>query len=709
MEYTTRGWSAAAVDDVGNGRRFPDPPPPHGRDTFSASADMAALVFRREQLLQELHRERIRHDMILCELAETERVMTACLAGRGASCGRPLMTPWEEAMYRTARSSDETSWWCRSPSSPAIAPVYPRVERSPSPVLQPRPVNNAEKQERGSSSRPVAVEHCPSLRKQLAGEEALVPAATNVVAKPAQPVLLSKEVTLECRGVVDHVHEAGLKDRHLVQLMQGGIQKSEQLKRPAVDQEHQVEAEDMHAVQLMDCEVQRSEQPTHAAVGHEYRAKANKDSQRSEQLQRAAIGQEHEVDTNVRREVQVTASKFEQVKHGLVDQEHEAEVKSHDVQLMESEIHRSEEPKCEAFGQKHEAEEKDRHAVQLAKISEDPNPAEPTIKDEWRQLPHQYALIGKDKSSPNDQKRLVFNEPNTQIMPSGVTGRQIFGPTVETPPPKRHKPREEWSCTQCQVSLSCEEDLKQHQAGELHRLALVLFQPRQEPSELTAKPTPESSYRAPQFLRRLVRPVLEKSEAPKEKPASRLDMRNHPKHTSHHENSQTLHTGKGWNHLRDRSYQESTHALHTEEGGGKEGSKWAADRTGTEDQRKKFVTKRRLPFCDLCKVQCNSEKMMESHLRGKKHQESTHALHTEEGGGKEGIKCAAADRTGTEGWRRFVTNRRFPFCELCKVQCDSEKTLESHLGGKKHLEKLEAHHTEMQLRLVVAGRGEVPC
>uniref|UniRef100_A0ACD5XVY7 Uncharacterized protein n=1 Tax=Avena sativa TaxID=4498 RepID=A0ACD5XVY7_AVESA len=647
---------------------------------------MAALVFRREQLLQELHRERIRHDMILCELAETERVMTACLAGRGASCGRPLMTPWEEAMYRTARSSDETSWWCRSHSSPAIAPVYPRIERSPSPVLQPRPVDNAEKQERNSSSRPLAVEQCLSLSKQLAGEEALVPAATNVVAKPAQPVFLSKEVTLECQGVVDHVHEAGLKDRHLVQLMQSGIQKSEQLKRPAVDQEHEVESEDMHAVQLMDCEVQRSEQPTHAAVGQEYRAKA-KDSQRSEQLQRAAIGQEHEVDTNVR----------------------------HAVQLMGSEIHRSEEPKCEAFGQKHEAEEKDRHAVQLAKISEDPNPAEPTIKDrtddEWRQLPRQYALASKDKSSPNDQKRLVFNEPNTQIMPSGVKGRQIFGPTVETPPAKRHKPREEWSCTQCQVSLSCEEDLKQHQAGELHRLALALFEPRQEPSELTAKSTPESSYGVRQFARRLVRPVLpnnlEKSEAPKEKPASRFDVRNHPKHTSHQENSQTLHTENGWNHLRDRSYQESTHALHTEEGGGKEGSKWAADRTGTEDQRKKFVTKRRLPFCGLCKVQCNSEKMMELHLRGKKHQESMHALHTEEGGGKEGIKCAAADRTGTEGWRRFVTNRRFPFCELCKVQCDSEKTLESHLGGKKHLEKLQAHHTEMQLRLVVAGRGEM--
>jgi hypothetical protein len=44
---------------------------------------MAALVFRREQLLQELHRERIRHDMIMCELAETERVNDCMLSGAG--------------------------------------------------------------------------------------------------------------------------------------------------------------------------------------------------------------------------------------------------------------------------------------------------------------------------------------------------------------------------------------------------------------------------------------------------------------------------------------------------------------------------------------------------------------------------------------------------------------------------------------------------
>ncbi|XP_047067790.1 uncharacterized protein LOC124675756 [Lolium rigidum] len=616
MESATRGRSAAAVDDVGDGRPFPDPLPPHGNETSSpARSDMAALVFRREQLLQELHRERIRHDMIMCELAETERVMTACLAGRGAWHGRLLMTPWEQTMYRTSRSSEETSWWSRSPSVPAIAPVYPCVERSPSPVLQPRPVDNAQKEECGmplavAPSAPPAVEQCPSLSKQPVVEEALVPAATSVVAKPSQPALLSKEVILESRGVVDHEHETEVKARHVMQQMQSGIQISEQLKRAAVDQEHEEEAaKDTHSVQLMGREVQRSEQPTNAALGQRCRVEA-KDSRgmqlmeceiKSEQLKRAALGQEHEVGTHVRHVVQVTESQFrrtEQAKHGPVDQKHEAEVKSHDVQLMESEIHKSEEPKREAFGQEHEAEENDRHVVQLPKISEQPNLAEPTIKDhtenERRQLPQHYALAGKAKSLPNEQRRPGFNKPNTEITPIGVKGRQVLAQKVEAPPPKRHKPSEEWSCTHCQVRLTCQEDLMRHQAGDQHRLNVAALQSRQEPLEA--------------------------------KRASGFDLHNHFKGRSHQENTHAV-AHKRTEPFQGHGHQESTQALHTEEGG-KDGSKHAADGTGTEDRRKKFVTERSSwPFCELCKVQCNSAKMMLSHLRGKKHRENLQARH----------------------------------------------------------------------------------
>ncbi|CAM0951417.1 unnamed protein product [Alopecurus aequalis] len=684
MEPTTGGQSAATVDGVGDGRRFPDPPPPHGRDTDSASVDMAALVFRREQLLQELHRERIRHDMIMCELAETERVMTTYLAGQGSLRGRPLMTPWEEAMYRTSRSSEDTSWWHRSSSGPAIAPVYPRVERSPSPVLQPRSVDSAEKQQRGSSSSPLAVapsalpnvKQCPLLSKQPAAEEALVPAAANVVAKPA---LLSKEVTLESRGVVDHEREAGLKDRHAVQqqLMQRGIQISAQLKRAAIDQEHKEEAKGTHAVQLMDCEIRRSVQPMHAAVGQECRVEV-KDShamqqmeceiKRSKQLKRAASGQEREVDTNVGHAVQVMESKFrrsEQVKQGAVDQAPGAEVENdHDVQPMVSEIQRNEQPMGEASGQEHEAEEKDRHAIQLSKITKQPKPAEPAIKDhtvdERRQLSHQYVLPGKEKSPPNEQKRLVFNEPSTQIAPSGVKGNQILGPIVETPPPKRHKPLEDWSCTYCKVSLSSEEDLTRHQAGDLHQLILAL-QLRQEAAGLATKSTPESSHPVHRSARQIDTDNLGKNEPQKANWFSGSGMRNHSKHMSHQENTQALHTEEGWNHFSDCP-RESTQALPTEEG-------WNhfSDRSQRES------------------TQALPTEEGWNHFSDSSQWESTQALPTEGGGGgKKGSNRAAE-------WKKKLAKRRL-LCELCNVQCSSDKDLESHLGGKKHRGNLQARH-----------------
>jgi hypothetical protein len=297
-------------------------------------------------------------------------------------------------------------------------------------VLQLRPVDNAQKEECGrplavAPSAPPDVEQCPSLSKQPAVEEALIAAATNVVAKPAQLLLSSKEVTLESKGADDHEHKAGFNIRHALQLRKSRFNISEQLKRAAVDQEHKAEAKDTHAGQLMDCEVQKSEQQMQAVIGQECRAEV-KDShdrkqmefeiKRSEQIKRAAIGQESQVDTNVRHAVEVMESKFgrsEEVKLEAVDQEHEGEVNNHEVQLMESEIHRSEQPKREASGQEHEAKE-DTHAGLLLKISEAPKPGESTAKghldDKRRQLPHQYALAGKEKSPPNEQKRLVFNE-----------------------------------------------------------------------------------------------------------------------------------------------------------------------------------------------------------------------------------------------------------------------------------------------------------
>jgi hypothetical protein len=46
MESATRGRSAAAVDDVGDGRPFPDPPPPHGKETSSPAGPGQLALLR---------------------------------------------------------------------------------------------------------------------------------------------------------------------------------------------------------------------------------------------------------------------------------------------------------------------------------------------------------------------------------------------------------------------------------------------------------------------------------------------------------------------------------------------------------------------------------------------------------------------------------------------------------------------------------------
>ncbi|KAK1630948.1 hypothetical protein QYE76_005263 [Lolium multiflorum] len=348
---------------------------------------MAALVFRRGELLREFHRERIRLDMILCDLAETERAMTACFAmpaaGWGAWVDRSSMHQSEETLYRNPWSSEETSWWCGNPSEPVI-PFYPHVERSPSPVLQQRLVDDAEQQECGSSSRALAVapSSCPdveqrwSLRKEPA-VEALVQAAINVVANPTETALFSQKVTPESRAAVNQEQEQQLKDGHGVQLTESGIQRREQPKCLTTGEEHEAEAKDIHAMQFMESELHRIEHPMHPAIGHE-REEEVKDNhamqlmecevQRNGPLNHAAIVHERETKGNTSHAVQVMESKLqksEQVKRGAVGRENKAEVKDNHEVLMESEIQRPEQPNRAAIGQGRETKGNTSHAVQV--------------------------------------------------------------------------------------------------------------------------------------------------------------------------------------------------------------------------------------------------------------------------------------------------------------------------------------------------------
>jgi hypothetical protein len=289
-------------------------------------------------------------------------------------------------------------------------------------VPQQRPVD-AEQQERGRSSRALAVTpSCPDVeqcwsQRQKPAVEAFVQAAINAAANSMEPALFSEKVALENRAAVNHEQEQLLSE--------SGIQRIEQPKCPAIGEERGAEAKNSHAMQCMESELQRIEQPMHAAVGQEHEAEANDshamqlmecEVQRSEQLNCAAIAQGRETKANASHAVHVMDSKFqksEQVKRGAVGQENKSEVNdNHEV------LKSSEQPKREASGQEHEAEENDRHASQPMEesgiqSSQQQKPAEPIIDEhinKLRKLPHQCALAGVDKSLPNEQKILVFDE-----------------------------------------------------------------------------------------------------------------------------------------------------------------------------------------------------------------------------------------------------------------------------------------------------------
>ncbi|KAM3275521.1 hypothetical protein ACQJBY_044097 [Aegilops geniculata] len=671
---------------------------------------MMALVFRREQLLHELHKERIRHDMILCELAQTERAMTACLAGLGALRGLPLMTPREEVMYRTPRSSEEASWWYRSPSGQVIPPVYPHVERSPSPVPQQRPVDDAEQQERGSSSRPVVatpsafpeVELFRSLSKDPVVEEALVPAATNFVAKPAEPALLRKEVAIESRAAVDHEHIAGLKHRHAVQLMENGIQISEQLKRAAIGQDSKSGSKDSHAVQLMESGIQISQQLNHVAVGQGSKAEA-KDShpvqlmesgiQINEQLKRASIGQGSKAEVKDNHAMQLMESGIErskQLKRAAVGQEIKAEVKdNHALQLMESELQRTEQPNLAAVGKEQEAGLKDSHAVQLLasgiQISEELKRATVGQERKSEAKDSHVAQLMENKIERSEQlKREIFGQEREAVAKDGHAvklmenriqrseqpKREVFVQQREAEEKDRHavKLMEEsgiQGSEQPKPSKPTMKDCIDERRQVPHQYVLAgkdkpPFNEQKRPAfnEPNTQTTPSGVKRRPVFG-----PVVTTPSPKRQKPLEEWnctlcqvnltreeDLMQHKAGELHQLNLAALRSRQkafGFdlrNHLKGSSNQESMQALHTEAGS--------------------------------------------HHLKGRSHQDSPQ-IRKAGGGNEEGKNFA--DRRGAEYPRKeFVS--KFPFCKLCKVQYSSEKVKESHLAGKKHRENLQARH-----------------
>jgi hypothetical protein len=193
----------------------------------------------------ELHMERIRQDMILRQLAETERAMAARF-GPPAHWPlqapppsqdywhhrrRPSLPPWDVAAPRPPRAiTGHPPCSFGSPTAARPPPLYPHVERSPSPPLA---NDGGQQQERGPPGpevRPILGGDMDGYRSPskwiLSDGATLVPAAANAGAGTAMTPV---EVTLGYRRTVGEEPKHGAEDGHGVQPFYGsGNQSSEQ-------------------------------------------------------------------------------------------------------------------------------------------------------------------------------------------------------------------------------------------------------------------------------------------------------------------------------------------------------------------------------------------------------------------------------------------------------------------------------------------------
>uniref|UniRef100_A0A0D9XDU4 U1-type domain-containing protein n=1 Tax=Leersia perrieri TaxID=77586 RepID=A0A0D9XDU4_9ORYZ len=108
-----------------------------------------------------------------------------------------------------------------------------------------------------------------------------------------------------------------------------------------------------------------------------------------------------------------------------------------------------------------------------------------------------------------------------------------------------------------------------------------------------------------------------------------------------------------------------------------------------------------MAFCDVCKLQCNSKKMLSGHRNGKKHQAKFEKIFEASSNGSSSkgatsevmdehkvcsLNCTSYRMLGDHlyGKKHLKEEALLAFCDVCKLQCSSD-----HREGKKHRAKLE--------------------
>ncbi|KAE8809563.1 hypothetical protein D1007_13856 [Hordeum vulgare] len=208
---------------------------------------------------------------------------------------------------------------------------------------------------------------------------------------------------------------------------------------------------------------------------------------------------------------------------------------------------------------------------------------------------------------------------------------------------KNLKPVSKWLCSICDANCTSQSDLANHLRGRRHQRKIEAFQGEGKGSEarLHEKNMPlladNNQKQVPRWMCSICSANCK----------SQSDLSSH---------------------LRSRRHQENIEAFQGE-GKGSEAMLHEKKMPQLADNNQKPVPRW---TCDICSVNCTSQSVLESHLRGRRHQENIEALQ--------------GDDKGTEVSRWT--------CDICNVNCTSECDLESHVRGRRHQENIEAFQGE---------------
>ncbi|TVU09562.1 hypothetical protein EJB05_43045 [Eragrostis curvula] len=625
MEPPGHGGPSSA-SDYGRLHRFPDPPPPpQARDTDALHGD-AALARRREELLWEFHKVRIRQDMIFRELADIERAMVARFTPAGHWTLQVLQPSRD---YCHCRPSSETSLGqmplslpsrcsehppsrCQSTQEVRPPPVYPYVERSPSPIAM-----RGYSEDRRSSS------------KQIPAEETLVPAVANAGIKPMRSALVREEVTPEHKDALVRERKADVDDGR-------GVQPLYASEKQSIGQTRDTKITTM---------VDQINESVHQSCSYRLGGQENRTFDQKRQEFSTPTPEQPRPSSDAKQQQECkTSGAREQPFSGYAEQ-CPTPMKQIPVEenLVIAAANGSTRPKrsvslCHEVAPGHmravsggpKVDVENGHGVQPLHEIKNQSSGQRKIEEpvmggrmDKPLQPLRPRLTGLENTAYNEKKRIEFSE-RTPERTSGLKRRL----SDATPPVKKPKPPEEWSCTLCDMDSSCQINLDEHLAGRLHQSNVEALRARNKSGERSSKASPGQ---------------WNKNLGKDGEPSSRDGKENLAEYCAGSRDQGEKPRGKG--SVKDR----------------------------LEPAPPRWT-------CGLCQVNCTTESDYYEHLRGRRHRENTDAISAEY---RSESDRSDGDDGYTADWKRAY------YCEVCDLQCNSDKMLASHLGGRRHREALE--------------------